>query len=168
MPITVISVSRQGHAHPAVALGLDHARWCRSRAMPKLVPEIATLVAQELAPQVLPGGHRQPARLVGEIGRGVGHLGQEDVAHLGPVAVDGRHQDVRGLVVAQLHDQLGQVGLHRGDAVVLQVLVEPDLLGGHRLDLDHLVHALRADQIGDDPVGLLRVGWPSARRRRGR
>ena len=43
---------------------------------------------------------------------------------------------------------------------VLEVFVEADLLGGHRFDLDHLVDALRADQFGDDPVGLLGVGGP--------
>jgi hypothetical protein len=39
------------------------------------------------------------------------HLGQEDVPDLGPVAVDRRDEDVGGLVVAEPHDELGQVGL---------------------------------------------------------
>ena len=48
----------------------------------------------------------------------------------------------RAAAVAELHDQLGQVGLPRGDPAGGQRLVEPDLLGGHRLDLDHLVGAV--------------------------
>ena len=64
------------------------------------------------------------------------------------------------LVVAQLHDQLGEVGLVRGDAGGLERLVEPDLLGGHRLDLDHLVGAGGLHQPGDDLVGLVRVAGP--------
>ena len=55
----------------------------------------------------------------------------EDLPDLGPVPVDGRDQDVAGPVVAELDDELGQVGLQRGDAVGGQRLVQPGLLGGH-------------------------------------
>ena len=64
-----------------------------------------------------------------------------------------------GLVVAELDDELGEVGLVGGDAGRLERLVEADLLGRHRLDLDHLVGAGRAHEVGR------RSGWP--RRRRG-
>ena len=56
------------------------------------------------------------ARLVGQRRVDAGHLPQEDLPDLGAVAVDRRHQDVRGLVVAQLDDQLGEVGLLGRDA----------------------------------------------------
>jgi hypothetical protein len=62
--------------------------------------------------------------------------------------------------MAQLHDQLGQVRLHGGDALRLQCVLEVDLLGGHGLDLDDLVHALGLHEPGDDPVGLLGVPGP--------
>ena len=39
-------------------------------------------------------------------------------------------------------------------------LVEPDLLGRHRLDLHHLVDALRPDQIDHDRIGLGGVARP--------
>ena len=89
-----------------------------------------------------------------------GHLAHEDLADLRAVAVDRGHQDVARLVVAQLHDQLGEVGLDRRDALALEVLVEADLLGGHGLDLDDLVGPGGADQVGDDAVGLVGVARP--------
>ena len=49
--------------------------------------------------------------------------------------------DVRGLVVAKLNDEFGKIGLNGMDAGGLQRVVEIDLLGGHRLDLDDFVGA---------------------------
>ena len=37
--------------------------------------------------------------------------------------------------LAQLQDVLAQIGLDRGDAVLFQMLVDPQLLGDHRLAL---------------------------------
>src|SRR5699024_4338295 len=68
----------------------------------------------------------------------VRHRPQEDLADLGAVAVDRGHQDVAGGVPGQLDDQLGQVGLDGLDAGMGQGLVQPDLLGRHRLDLEDL------------------------------
>ncbi len=65
-----------------------------------------------------------------------------------------------GAVVTKLHDQLGEIGFPGGDARVLERLVEPDLLGGHRLDLDHLVGARLAYQVDDDAVGFVGVTRP--------
>ena len=88
------------------------------------------------------------------------HLAAEDLPDLGPVPVDGGHQDVAGPVVAELDDELGQVGLQRADAVSRQRLVQPGLLGGHALDLDDRVGAGGADQAGHDRVRLVRAGRP--------
>ena len=115
---------------------------------------------QELVAQVRAGRGRELLRVVGEVRRGVVHAVQEDAAHLGAVAVDGWHHDVRGHVVGELDDHLGQVRLVGGDAPVGQVLVEVRLLGGHRLDLDDVVDALGGDDVGDDPVGLGGVTCP--------
>ena len=49
---------------------------------------------------------------------------------------------------------------HGGDPGGLERLVEPDLLGGHRLDLDHLVGPGGPDQVDGDPVGLGGVAGP--------
>ena len=74
--------------------------------------------------------------------------------------MDRRHQDVRRLVVTELHDQLSKIGFESCDANRLQCLVESDLLGGHGLDLDHLIHTFGADQIDHLCVGLLSVPGP--------
>jgi hypothetical protein len=74
------------------------------------------------------------------------------------VAVNGRHEDVAGPVLSEL--QFGQVGFDRADAGRGERLVQSDLLGGHRLDLDHLGSTGRRDELGDDPVRLVRVTSP--------
>ena len=58
------------------------------------------------------------------------------------VAVDRRHEDVRRPVAVELEDQLGEVGLERVDAAVGERVVEVDLVGRQRLDLDDLVGAV--------------------------
>ena len=74
--------------------------------------------------------------------------------------MDRRHQDVRRLVVTELHDQLGKIGFERCNANRLQCLVEADLLGGHGLDLDHLVDAFGADQVDHNAIRLVGVPGP--------
>jgi hypothetical protein len=74
--------------------------------------------------------------------------------------VDRRDEDVARQVVAELHDELREVGLPRGDPLGRERLVEPDLLGRHRLDLDDLVDAVRCRHLGDDAAGLLGVPGP--------
>ena len=83
---------------------------------------------------------------------------------LGPVAVDRGHEDVRLLVVAELHDQLREVGLDRRDAALLERLVEPDLVGRERLDLDHLARAVLAARSARRSRSPRRRRAPSARR----
>ncbi len=159
MPITVISVrGRVRHMRPLPSDSTTASVPVSATA--KFAPLIATRGGKELAAQVPPGGLGQRGGLVGERRVDVGHLAQEDLADLGAVAVDRRHQDVAGRVVAELDDQLGEVGLGGGDARCGERLVEPDLLGGHRLDLDHLVGAGRPHQVGDDAVGLVAVAGP--------
>ena len=151
---------RQRQAHPAVALGLSTTHRVPVSAMPKFAPEIATLAVRNF--------RRRCARAAIASSRGSSvrsggdavHLVEEDLADLGPVAVDRGDQDVGGLVVAELDDEFGEIGFERGDAVFFEVLVEADLLGGHRFDLDDLVHARWRDDVGDDPVGLGGVGRP--------
>ena len=82
---------------------------------------------------------------------------QEDFADLVAIHVQRGHDDVRGLVVAELEDEFGEVGLERGDAGGLERGVEPDLGRGHGLDLDDL---------GSAAVLLLGGDASFARRRR--
>ena len=123
MPMTVISVRGQGQAHPAVALGLDDGERA-GLGNGEVRAADRDLGRQELPPQVPPRGFGQSARFVGEVRVDAGHLAQEDLADLAAVAVDRRHQDVAGLVVAELHDQLGEVGLDGRDAGRFERLVE--------------------------------------------
>ena len=81
-------------------------------------------------------------------------------ADLRAVAVDRRDQDVRRPVARELVDELGQVGLDRGDPLGGQAVVEADLVGGDRLDLDDLRDPVLARDAGHDRVGLGRVARP--------
>ena len=119
---------------------------------------------QELLAEVLPGRCRERRRLVGQVVRrrppGRRHPGAEDLADLGPVLVDRRHEDVRRQVVAELDDQLGQIGLPGGDPLRGKGFVELDLLGGHRLDLDDLGRAVVPRDLRDDRARLGGVPGP--------
>jgi hypothetical protein len=74
--------------------------------------------------------------------------------------VDRRHEDVGGAVVAELDDQLGEVGLDRADALPCERFVEADLVGGQRLHLDRLGRAGGPHEGGDGRVGLSGVARP--------
>ena len=138
---------RERRAHPPVALGLQHHQAARL-GHGEVGPADADARPQEPLAQV-------PARRLGQLRRVVRQLGvadraAEQVADLGAVAVDGRHQDVRRPVAVQLQDQLGEVGLDGVDAGGGERVVQPDLVRGQRLDLDHLVGAVAArDGHGD-------------------
>jgi hypothetical protein len=74
--------------------------------------------------------------------------------------VDGGDEDVRRAVVVELNDQLGQVGLVRGDARLGERVVQADLVGRHRLDLHDLGGSGVAHDAGDESVGLGGVARP--------
>ncbi|MDT5303507.1 MAG: hypothetical protein QOG79_6829 [Mycobacterium sp.] len=158
MPITVINV-RGRVRHIRLFPSDSTTASVPVSATPKLAPLTADPPRKELAPQMLPCGHREDPRLVGQF-TDVGHFTHEDVSDFRSVAVYRGHQDMAGPVVAELDDQLGEVGLDRGDALGLEVLVEADLLGSHRLDLHHFLCASGPNQVGDDAVGLVGVARP--------
>ena len=149
---------RQGQAHPAVALGLDHGERA-GLGDAEVGAADRDLGGQELSAQVRARRHGQRPRLVGEVA-GAGHLAEEDLPDLGAVAVDRRHQDVDGLSWPSCTISSARSVSTAAMPGGLELLVEPDLLGGHRLDLDHLVGAGGPHQVGDDPVGLVRVAGP--------
>lgn len=106
MPMTVTSTSGR----------VTHMRPLPSHSTTATVPVSHTEVrpahreagAQEALAQVAPGDLRELRRGVGER-RAAGDGGAEEVADLGPVAVDGRHEDVRGRVVTELDDEARSV-----------------------------------------------------------
>ena len=120
MPMTVISVS--GSVRHIRPLPSDSTTMTVPvSAIAKFAPDTATRARRNFSRRWQPGGLGERPRLVGQVVRGgpAGgrHLAPEDVPDLGAVAVDRRHEDVRGQVVAQLDDQLREVGLPGGDAL---------------------------------------------------
>ena len=69
--------------------------------------------------------------------------------------VDRRRDDVARRLVAELDDVFAEIGLDRLDAVRLEVLVEADLLGDHRLALGD---GLRPDAPADGEDDVARLG----------
>ena len=74
--------------------------------------------------------------------------------------MQGRDDDVGGLFLAQLEDDLGQIGLEGADAGSFQEGIQLNLGRGHGLDLDDLGGVFLAQQIEDDAAGLGGVGGP--------
>ena len=111
------------------------------------------LVAQDgarLAEQLL--GLRKVARRR-QIAMGAAKVGFDVVA----ADMDGRRDDVRGRLAAQLDDVFAEIGLDRLDSRRFQRRVEADLLGDHRLALGHRLGAALLAQAEDDRVRLRRV-----------
>jgi len=77
-------------------------------------------------------------------------------ADLGCVVAAGSEEKLAAFL-RELHDQLGEVGLERVDADGGERVVEADLVGRHRLDLDDLADALRLHEPGHDRGRFL---WP--------
>ncbi len=139
-----------------------------SRAFPSLVtstrlPVSATrdvgagdahVGAEKLGAQLI-AGHLHQARDVGR--EPLAHLLAEDLGHLLLGHVDGRHHHVRGPLPSELDDPLAQVGLTHRDTRLLQVPVQVDLLGGHRLRFDDDLRALFAGHVQDVFADLLRI-----------
>ena len=67
-----------------------------------------------------------------------------------------RRDDVARRLVAELDDVFAEVGLDRLDAVRLEMLVEADLLGDHRLALGHGPRADPAADAEDEVAGVRR------------
>ena len=107
-------------------------------ATPKFAPLMATCTVKNLRREVrVAAASASGLGLVGER-LGAVELRAEEVADLGAVLVDRRDQDVRRPLAGELDDQLGEVGLDRRDALRRERLVEADLVGRQRLDLDDL------------------------------
>src|SRR6266446_25582 len=71
--------------------------------------------------------------------------------------MDRRRNQVARRLVTQLDDVFAEIGFDRGDAVLFEILVEPDLLGDHRLAL--------GDDLGVDRAADLQYRGASFVRR---
>ncbi len=71
----------------------------------------------------------------------------------------GKHEVIRRFL-AELHDELAEVGLDDFAARLLHRVVQMDFLGSHRLGLHDDLRVLLAQDAEDDLAGLLRVACP--------
>ena len=148
---------RQSRAHPAVALGLDHAHGSRLGDAEVRTAHRHPRV-QEPLPQIQASRLGELSRVVGD--RLVGDRPPEDVADLRSIAMNRGNEDVRRPVAVELKDQLGQIGLDRVHPTGCERVVEADLVGGERLDLDELGDTVPLGDLEDDPVRLRPVARP--------
>ena len=75
--------------------------------------------------------------------------------HLVLVHVHGGRDDVARRLAAKLDDVFAEIGLDRLDAVRLEMLVQADLLGDHRLALGDGARAGAAADVEDDAARIL-------------
>src|SRR5271168_4607671 len=87
-------------------------------------------------------------------------LGPECLGNLLLNQVNRRCDDMAGRFVSQLDDVFAQIGFYRGNAVRLEEIVEPDLLGDHRLALRDELGAYRAADLQHRGAGLFRGARP--------
>ena len=88
------------------------------------------------------------------------HRALEQLADFGAVLVQRRHHDVRRAILTELDDQIGEVGLVRDDAGLLERAIQSRLVRRHRLDLDDLAFVMLLDDLDDDAVGFVGVASP--------
>ena len=72
----------------------------------------------------------------------------------------GREDDVVRRFLAELDDELAQVGLHHFEAVFLEGFVEVNFLGGHGLGLHHALGLRVLDDASDGVAGFWTGGAP--------
>ncbi len=82
------------------------------------------------------------------------HVG-EQVGHLVPGKMDGRHDHVGRAFMAELDDPFAKVCLHHAEAVLFQGGVQVDFLSRHRLGLDNVLAVVVTGDFADDAVGIL-------------
>ena len=120
----------KSQAHAAVTFGLedrDGTGFCDAHVCSRN----CNLCVKELLTKVRAGSGREFLRIVGKISGSVFHAVEEDSTDLGTIAVNCRNNDVAGHVVSKLNDHFREVGFARGDAFVLEELVEVRFLGRH-------------------------------------
>jgi hypothetical protein len=149
--------ARQGETHAAVALRLDHDDGAGFSDK-----EVGATDGggdrEKLLAQISAGGGGEGMGIVREILEA--HGAGEDFADLAAVHVQGRDDDVGGFVLAELQDDLGQIGLVRADAGRLKKGIELNLGGSHGLDLDDFSRLLLAQDVENNLADLGRIGSP--------
>ena len=142
---------RQRRAHPAVALGLEHADAARLRHR-EVRPAHPHARRQELRPQVKP-------RRLGERRGVVGQL-VEPSSRRKMSRISARLRWIAGTRMCEGKSSSSwMISSARSVSsawipAAARLLVEVDLVGGDRLDLHHLVHPVGPGNGGDDRAGF--------------
>ena len=76
------------------------------------------------------------------------------------IAMKRGNHDMRGLVFAELDDEIGEIGFIRRDTGGLERGIQTNIVGSHGLHLDDFSCFLGADKIYDDAVGFIGVARP--------
>ncbi len=84
----------------------------------------------------------------------------KEIGNLMAAEVHGRSDDVVRRLMAQLHDELAQVGLPDGHADFFERRGQMNFFGDHRLGFDDGLHVARLGQLDDVVIGLLGVLRP--------
>ena len=92
-------------------------------------------------------------------GIGTDRLG-ENLGHVSPELVYGRHHDMARVLVVELLDALAEIGLDNLDTDRRHVMPEPAFLGQHRLALDQRLCAMILKNAVDDLIVLGGVAHP--------
>jgi len=140
----------QGGGQPGIALVGDDADGARG-GDGEVGPGNAHVGLAVPGPK-LPAGHLDELLDVHVLGF-FGDLGEE-IGHLVPGEVDGRHDHVGRALVAQLDDPFAQIRLGHLKAFGLQMMIEMDFLGGHGLGLDHGPDVVVLGDLRDNLAGL--------------
>src|SRR5689334_17859062 len=67
---------------------------------------------------------------------------------------------MRGLILAELHDQVGEIGFIRRDSSSLERRIQTNFIGSHGLYLDDFRGFLRTDEIHNNAIGFSGVAGP--------
>jgi len=147
---------RQGGAHAAVALVRDeHHR--PDVCDEKVGAGDAHIGSHERVAQPCARDRGEPLRL----GRRVhAQFCAEELRDALLGHVNRGRNDVGGCGARELDDELTEVGFERLDARSDQRMVQPDLLGGHALDLDRAANPVLPGNLHHDAVGLFAVARP--------
>ena len=156
--------ARQGEAHAAVALRLDHGD------RPGFGNEEVGATdgggnIEEFPAQIIARRRSERLRVVGKILEP--HPPGKYLAHLAAIDVQRRSHDVRGFFLAELENNLSQIGLKDLNARGLEKRIQLNHGRGHGLDLDHLGGFFLAQNLKNDAARAGGVCGPVNRAPRG-
>src|SRR6185437_13388386 len=148
---------RKRNTHTPVAFRFDDADGSRLCDR-EIRAADSDLHAQKLFTQIAAGRIGQIFRAIAEFGQL--HLLQKDPADFHLVAMQCWDYDMGRPVIAQLHDEIRQIGFMGRNSRSFERGVQTYFIGGHGFDLDDLRGAVRLDKGDDNLVCFVRIAGP--------